>query len=275
MKKLLRFLYYYKNGVVFLTLELVSLVLVFDYPASQVTSQLNSSHTWVGKIYRYVAEIKGYPFLKKAYQELLEENSLLRAQLIQEITITSDPIEKPDQEKPITLIPARVINNSIIHTKNYLTIDKGAKYGITAGMGVISAQGVVGRVKAVSEQFATIVSLLHVDMLVSAKVGNRGVMGTVRWLGDNPFQAQLLYIPRHIPVEPGDSVITSGYNSTFCEGILIGRVKQVELKKEALFYHITLELATDFSTLNHVYVLKNSVDQEKDSLEQFTKSYYE
>jgi rod shape-determining protein MreC len=274
MKRLLRFLYHYRNGVLFLTLELISLFLIFSHQPPKVIHQLNSSNTWMGNIYAYITDLKSYPLLKKAYKELLNENSLLRDQLMQKEMESNEP---PDNstEKQVHFIPARVVNNSIIHTKNYLTIDKGSQHGITPGMGVIANQGIVGRIKAVSEQFATITSLLHVDMLVSAKVGNAGVIGTVRWLGTNPTQAQLLYVPRHITIEPGDSVVTSGYNATFYEGVLIGHVKQVELKKEALFYNITVDLSTDFSTLQYVYVVKHSLAQEKESLEKFTKSYYE
>jgi rod shape-determining protein MreC len=274
MKRLLRFLVHYRNGVLFLTLEVISLFLIFSHQPPKFLHQLNSSSTWMGNIYAYLADIKSYPLLKKAYQELLNENSLLRDQLVQkEIESKETPDNYP--KKPPHFIPARVVNNSIIHTKNYLTIDKGSHDGITSGMGVITTQGIVGRIKAVSEQFATITSLLHVDMLVSVKVGNAGVIGTVRWLGTNPTQAQLLYVPRHITIEPGDSVVTSGYNATFYEGILIGRVKQVELKKEALFYHITVDLSTDFSALQYVYVVNHQVAPEKESLEKLTKSYYE
>lgn len=82
-------------------------------------------------------------------------------------------------------------------------------------------------------------------------------------------------MPRHIQVEPGDNVVTSGYNATFYEGVLIGHVKQVVLRKEAQFYDIVLDISTDFSTLQHVYVVKNMLKPEKDSLEQYTRSYHE
>ncbi|MEM7055773.1 MAG: rod shape-determining protein MreC, partial [Bacteroidota bacterium] len=130
-------------------------------------------------------------------------------------------------------------------------------------------------IKAVSDHFATVTSLLHTDIMVSAKIAHSGVMGTVRWPGKDPLQTQLLYVPRHIQVEPGDNVVTSGYNATFYEGVLIGHVKQVVLRKEAQFYDIVLDISTDFSTLQHVYVVKNMLKPEKDSLEQYTRSYHE
>ena len=101
------------------------------------------------------------------------------------------------------------------------------------------------------------------------------VLGTVQWPGGDPLLAEMLYVPRHILVEPGDTVVTSGYNATFFEGVLIGHIKQAKLRKEAPFYDIELRLSTDFSTLQHVYVVKNNWKREKEDLEQHTKDFYE
>lgn len=274
MKRLFYFLYHYRNASLFLLLELISLLLTFNHQLQRYTPYLHSNQYWTGHIHAYLTAIKNYPLLNKAYKQLLHENGALKTQLIQNKLHSSQPNNEL-ANKPYEATAARVINNSIIHTKNYLTIDKGAKHGIMPGMGVVGAQGIVGYIKAVSEHFATITSLLHADMLVSAKIERTGVMATVRWLGNNPFQAQLLYVPRHIQVEPGDAIVTSGYNAAFYEGALIGHVKQVDLKKEALFYTILIDLSTDFSTLQHVYVIKNTLQQEKDAVESYTKNYYE
>ncbi len=109
-------------------------------------------------------------------------------------------------------------------------------------------------------------------MQISAKLASSGVMGTVRWLSHNPRQVNLLYIPRHLKVELGDQVVTSGYNATFYEGIMIGKVSQVKLDESAMFYEILVDLNMDLSTLQHVYVIKNQLSQEQDSLERTTKS---
>ena len=86
---------------------------------------------------------------------------------------------------------------------------------------------------------------------------------TVQWSGHDPCRAQMVYVPRHILVEPGDQVVTSGYNATFLEGVGIGHIEQVKLRKEAPYYDIELRLSTDFSTLQHVYVVKNSLKRRK------------
>jgi rod shape-determining protein MreC len=112
-------------------------------------------------------------------------------------------------------------------------------------------------------------------MQTSAQISSSKVLGTVQWPGNDPCSAQMLYVPRHVPIELGDKVVTSGYNATFFAGALIGFIKQATLRKEAPFYDIELQLSTDFSTLQHVYVVQNVLKQEKEALEQYTKDFYE
>ncbi len=275
MKKLLRFLYEYRNLLIFLLLESISLAFIFNQNFQKEAKKLNSSHVWIGNIYEWMTDLRMYAKWKGAYQHLLVENASLREYILQQqIMEKQGGIEQPTTTQ-FDVIPAQVISNSIIYTKNYITINKGANSGVAPGMGVITKDGVVGRVKAVSEHFATIISLLHTDIQISAKLASSGVMGTVRWLGHNPRQVNLLYIPRHLTINIGDRVVTSGYNATFYEGVPIGKVSHVKLDKAAMFYEILVDLSMDLSALQHVYVIKNHLSQEQDSLEQTTKAYYE
>ncbi len=268
MSRVLRFLYRYRAFVVFMLLELTSTMLIFNRERYQASASLV-----MGSILNFISEVKNYPFLKEENAKLLYDNAALRKKLLQR----EAPIDQSYAAAPVRYdcIPARVINNSMVVSKNYLTLNKGAMHGIAPGMGVISAEGIVGRVKAVSDHFATVISLLHTSMQVSAKLSNSEVLGTVQWPGNDPCRAQMLYVPRHVQVEPGDTVVTSGYNATFFEGTVVGYVKQVVLRQEAPFYDIELMLSTDFSTLQHVYVVKNALQQEKDTLEQHTREFYE
>ena len=77
----------------------------------------------------------------------------------------------------------------------------------------------------------------------------------------------LLDVPRHVNPVVGDTVITSGYNAVFPPGILVGIVKEVKLKEEALFYDIKVELTQDFRRLAFVDIVKSRLKNELDSLE--------
>jgi rod shape-determining protein MreC len=95
-------------------------------------------------------------------------------------------------------------------------------------------------------------------------------LGSVRWDGANMRYSNLLFIPRHATPVIGDSVITSGYNAVFPDGILVGIVSEVNLKEEAPFWDIRIELSQDFGRLSFVEIIKSRLKNEQDSLKQVT-----
>ncbi len=59
----------------------------------------------------------------------------------------------------------------------------------------------------------------------------------------------------------------SGFNSVFPPNLLIGVIDDINLQDEMTFYEVNLKLATDFTSLDHVYVIKDLLKPELDSLE--------
>ena len=274
MRQLHLVLWLHKNFLTFLFLESVSLLLIFNQRVQKEFHLFHSSPTCQGVIHEFVADLQMHTKWRAKAHDLLIENADLRAQILEKSEYNNpensvDAITKDAWD----VIPARVINNSIMHSKNYITINQGADSGVAHGMGVMANSGIVGRVVAVSKHYASIISLLHTDMQVSAKLASSGVMGTICWKGNNLQKANLLYIPRYLTIAIGDKVITSGYNTTFYEGIPIGEVSHIKLDNAADFYEIVVDLSTDFSALQHVYVLKNNASREQNALENIHKSF--
>jgi len=112
-----------------------------------------------------------------------------------------------------------------------------------------------------------VISLLNIDENVSSVIKRTQHFGTAKWDGTNPRLINLMYIPRHVTPVVGDTIVTSGYNAVFPEGVLVGVVKEVNLKEEALFWDIKVELAQDFGKLAFVDIVKSNMKMEKDSLE--------
>jgi rod shape-determining protein MreC len=134
-------------------------------------------------------------------------------------------------------------------------------------MGVIAPNGAVGRVKTVSRHYSTVTSLLHSQLLVSAKIKKDNTFGTIKWAGGDYRTALLDYIPLHIKPVKGDTILTSGYNTVFPEGIMIGTISSVAKEADKSFYTIRVKLAVDFAQLSYVYVVENPRREEQDSLE--------
>ncbi len=165
------------------------------------------------------------------------------------------PKNKPLHKQYIFTV-ANVVYHTIHKTKNYILINKGKKEGIEKNMGVITHEGIVGIVGKVWENHAKVISILHTNILLSAKIDSSDTIGTIKWFGKNTNQIHLLYIPRHVPIELHSKVVTSGYSTIFPSHLPIGKISKINLPNHASFYDIQVHLYTPFHKLKHVYILK-------------------
>lgn len=264
MQRLLDFLYQQREIAVFIGLEILSAWLLINFNNRYNASFLNSSNEAAASITQTSNDVSDYFQLTEVNEQLMKENEQLQQELRILRTERSSYIDTVDQYQ---VIGARVINNTFDRSANFITISAGRKDSIEVGMGVISSFGVVGQVKSVTNNFATIYSLLHPKLLISSKVKRTDTKCTIQWDQEQYNRASLKYIPRHIKLAEGDSIVTSGFNSVFPENILIGIVDELYLEEHMTFYEAKVKLATDFTSLYHVFVIKDSFKQEKDSLD--------
>lgn len=240
----------------------------------QSTKFFNSSNRIAANLIGFSQGVREYFSLREINRELADENAVLRKKLEQRnqslYSLESREIKDPAIINRFDYVSAKVANNSTSLFKNFITIDKGRNAGIAPGMAVISSSGAIGKVKSVSERYAVIISLLNIDEQVSSVIKRTGYFGTAQWDGTDPRLIDLRYIPRHVKPLVGDTVVTSGYNAVFPEGVLVGVIKEVSLSEEALFHKIKVELAQDFGRLAFVEIVKSNLRHEKDSLEQVT-----
>jgi rod shape-determining protein MreC len=265
MQRLLDFLYQQREIAIFLGLEILCAWLIVNYNQRFNTSFLNSSNSTIASISQTSDNVSEYFRLDDVNNQLMAENILLQNQLRKLTTEKAAFLDTIDQ---FQVIGAKVINSTFDRNLNFLTIKAGRNDSLRAGMGVISAFGIVGQVKSVSKNFATVYSLLHPNLLVSSKIKRTDTKCTVQWDQVDYAHASLKYIPRHIELQVGDSIVTSGFNSVFPENISIGIVEVFKLDDHMTFYDARVKLTTDFTSLYHVFVIKDLLKQEKDSLEQ-------
>jgi rod shape-determining protein MreC len=283
MRNLFAFIYRYRAFLVFLILEAFSIYLLVQNNSYQNAAFYNSANTYVGKVLEMQSNVTDYFRLIPVNQALVRENAHLKEELFRQRYLAEDStvgrvdsvLVKPDSLNrpiPYKFIGARVIKNSFRLRENYFTLNVGKKDGIRAGMGVVAPEGVAGRVKSVSANYSIVTSVLHSKALVSAKLKHDGTFGTIKWSPtDDELTASLDYVPLHVKVFKGDTVITSGYNSLFPEGIMIGRVISVKKESDKSFFTIKVRLAVPFTRLNFVYVIDNARQAERDSLENLVK----
>lgn len=267
MQRLLNFFYEYRAFFTFLFLEVLCAWLLVVNNQYQSTKFFNSSNRLAANIMGFSQSTREYFSLRQINQELSRENAQLRTQIERQ---NQNMLLRPQQTDTTThfdFVSAKVINNSVAQFKNFITINQGANAGIEPGMAAISTFGAVGKVKSVSDNFSVLISLLNIDEQVSSVLKRTGNFGTAQWDGTDPRVINLLYVPRHVQPLVGDTILTSGYNAVFPEGIFIGIISDVKLKEEAPFYDIRVELAQDFRRLSFVKIIKSRQKRELDSLE--------
>ena len=271
MERLFLFIYQYRAFFTFLVLELFCGWLIVENNSYQGARYFNSSNSVVASLNNFSQSIRDYFLLRDVNAALAEENAGLRKQLEQnnQRLQVLDTLTLSDSLliTRFDFVSAKVVNNQIDRFKNFVTINKGEDAGLKPGMAVISPFGTVGKVKMVSNHYSVVTSLLNIDVMVSAVLKRTGHFGTIQWEGKDPDRISYKYIPRHVNPVVGDTVVTSGYSAVFPEGVMIGTIDKVELKKEALFYELTVKLSQDFRKLSFVTVVKSQLKHEQDSLE--------
>ena len=259
----------YNFFIVFLLLEVASGILLVRNSTYQRAALISTSNELVGKVYTAYSNVTDYLVLGETNRILSAENARLRrADSVSfydpsfRVLRVNDTIGLQQYE----YISARVVNNSVSRVNNYITLDKGSLQGIQPEMAVMGSNGVVGIVKDVSEHFSTVISLLHSSTKISSKIKKNDYFGSTVWDGENPQIAKLLDIPSHAQVKVGDTIVTSSYSGIFPRDILVGIVSGIGTSGES-FKEIKLKLATDFQKLSYVYVVRNLLKSERDTLE--------
>ena len=236
-------------------------------------SVLLSSTNWVsGKMFEASNDVVEFFKLRDANTNLAEENTLLInkiTELENQLSAITDSTNSSvwksariSPEKEYSFISAKVIRITTNQVQNYITLNKGSIDGIKPDMGVISDNGVVGIVEAVSNHFSKVIPILHPKSTIISRFKKSNYYGPLVWDGKDYRYAKLDDIARHVKFSLGDTLVTGGFK-TFPEGIMVGTVNNYNIKESDAYYNVQVRLAVDYRTLTHVKVInyKNYVEQ--------------
>lgn len=274
MKDLLNRIVKYLPFIIWLVLAIVSLTLLVQNNPYHRSIWFGSANAVVGSVYDVQSNITGYFGLRDINEDLLERNGQLEEEnllLRQQLQAYQDQIlleqEAPKQQYSYTI--AHVVSNSINLAENYITLDKGSRDGIKQDLGVADQNGVIGLVAKVSEHYSLVLSVLNPKLRLSVMLQNSSAYGSLYWDGADYRHAILADLPRNVNFEVGDTVVTTGYTSTFPKNVPVGRVKDWVDRGEN-FLSIRIELFADFNRLNDVHVIFNEQQEERDMLNKLT-----
>lgn len=270
MENLLQFIKRFNYIFLFVLLEIVAILLIVQnsyYQSSLIVRWTNGIAGWFNN---GVDGVTGYFGLKSENDRLAEENAALRAQLAssyiqysKETFTVNDTVYK----QRYSYTEAQVIKNSRNGHANYIMINKGSDQGIHTDQAVISPEGIVGVVVSTTRNFATIMPVIHPDSRNSVKLRRINTNGSLIWEGGDYRYATVTDIPLTHTLYKNDTIVTSGFAHDFPEGIPVGYVDKIKPSDGSGFYIVKVRLATDFSNLDHVYIVDNNFKAEQDELE--------
>ena len=224
---------------------------------------LSSTVNWFDTIYGYLYQ----------YDSLMAENESLRAQLADAQQSARDGIEASEENARLrellylrqkhtdyVLESAKVVLWSSSNWSSSFTISKGKTSGIELNAPVVTEYGaLVGQVTDVGENWATVSTLIDVDMSVGAFVGATGSSGMV--VGEFALMkdkvAKLTFLADGAQIFVGDEVLTSGSGGAFPQGLVIGTISNVQTEAGGQIEYGIVQPQCDLDSLVQVFIIKS------------------
>ncbi len=284
MRNVILFIRKYSNFLLFLLLQITALSFLFRYNKYHEAAFMNIAGEFTGNINQRYSIVEYYFRLKKINEQLATENTRLN-QLLKENyerpggdqkmvldTIQSDSIR---EIRKYIWQAAKVVGGTVNTQVNFITIHRGLIQGVKPNMGVVSPQGIVGTIVNASDNYASVMTLLHRQYKVVVKLKNGGERGTVEWDGVNPMFVTLKDIPKSAKLQIGDSVVTSPTSSLFPGNLMVGTIAEIIDDKSSNFYLLKVKPSTNFFNIEYVYVISNVQLFEQKRLEDSTRKKFQ
>ena len=230
---------------------------VLSYVITPLQKGINGMGLWLTDRADYFATI----------DELRQQNEELKAELdnVKEknLVLVQDQIELNNLRELYALdnkipgydkVAARVIGKGSGNWFSTFTIDKGSRDGILVDMNVICGNGLVGIVTDVTDNTATVSSIIDGNSNVTGMLVTSSDTCNVRGdleLMDSGY-IHLEYMQKDVDVSDGDMIVTSNISDKYIQGILIGYVKNITEDANSLTQSGYLVPAVDFERLTEV-----------------------
>lgn len=285
MRNIFLFIRRYFNFIFFLLLQGFCIYLIVHYNTYHNAVFSNTANQLTGKINEQYNKVEDYFYLKRTNDSLVRANERLYNKLkanfqlpdtLSKTVLDTIRIDSLTEYRKYIYLQATVIENSVNAQNNFIVLGRGKTQQLTEGMGLVDINNaVVGIITAVSNDYAVVMSLLHKDSHISGKLLKGGETGTLSWDGKTPNIISITGIPKSAKVVSGDTIITSGFSTTFPKGMLIGYVTDIIPEKSSNNFLIKFKTATNFYNLQYVYAIDNrqqeAINQLKEKAKQQAK----
>lgn len=270
MQVIIRFIRRNFYIILFLILQAFAFSQVVTFNAYPRTYYFNSSKSYLAKINGLSNLATGYFHLVDKNQALALENIQLRNSLKSNYLLVDTGlylIKDTAGRKRYDYFKADVIKSTTNKLNNFITINKGKNHGVRKGMAVLSPSGIAGVVYDVTDHFSLVLSVLNSKFRTTPMIPELNAReGTLYWNGESSLYAQITDVNKFEKIRPGMSVTTSNYSTLFPSNVPIGKVVSFKPAKNTAFWEIKVELATNFSKLSTVYLVRDRYQTELDTI---------
>jgi rod shape-determining protein MreC len=190
-------------------------------------------------------------------EQLRRENDALKLQITQlqskaaEADRLAQLLNFRKLHMQVPMVGARVIGASAGTASQTIDIDRGERDGIKRNMGVITPDGVVGKVIESYQNTAQVLLLTDKDSGVGALIAESRIQSPVGGTGEPLLSMK--YVPNDDTVNTGEHVVTSGMDRIFPRDLPVGMI--VDVKSANPFKQIRVRPAANVERLEEVIVL--------------------
>ena len=224
-----------------------------------------TAQTWLATRYQAITSFMNTP---RDVTELMQRNSQLEAE-VSRLQAQIIELEQQNEQLPVLsalldfnrthpdnqYITASVIGRDYSPFLHYLIINRGSDDGLRRGMPVVSEQGLVGRIAAVTPQAARVQLITDAGSSINIRLKDSGAEAVLS--GSLTGELGIDSIPQDSPVKTNELVLTSGLGGDYPPNLLIGQITSVRQRPVDLFQTASVQPVVDFAKLDIVLVIVN------------------
>ena len=252
MQQIIKFLFRFRVGILFIVLFTISIALSINAHSYHQDKFLSSTSVVSSFFFDVRHDLVSYFNLKEENNALQNENTYLQKRLFNS---SNSNILEFETDTSFTVFKSKVISNSYRKSKNHLLVTGGRNDSIFKNYGVSLPNGILGIVEKTSGNYSRVISILNTDLSINAKFKNNFQFGSLQWNGESYEFMQLNDIPRSAKFDIGDTIVTGGNSLIFPKDILIGSVESFELDKNKGYFSIQVKLFADMTNVNEAYII--------------------
>ena len=239
---------------------IVSFTLIFNNDSNLIKNAKINSLNSFSFLYQPFNWLDNQLFLNKKLEVLSSEN--LRLSLENQVLKVHETENIRYREflnfkrrENFDFVGADVISKGVTANMSSIIINRGSNDGVSKNLPVLSSNGVIGKITAVSSSSSEVQLISDVNFRLSVKIAPDEVEGIMRWIREDI--CEIAELKKISDIEIGDIVLTSNLSIYFPPNLPVGEVVSIFEKSDSSNRIVTMKLFSDLSTINQLFVLLN------------------